>query len=83
MQEPYWWYVLYVRSNTEHRVVESFQQTFRKKGLQYEVDVFCPESEKFYNNKKSRILGRQYLRRPMVQAKLLLNKKSAFALSIY
>lgn len=65
MQEPYWWYVLYVRSNTEHRVVESFQQTFRKKGLQYEIDVFCPESEKFYNSKKNRILGRQYLRRPV------------------
>lgn len=65
MQEPYWWYVLYVRSNTEHKVVESFQQTFRKKGLQYEIDVFCPESEKFYNSKKDRILGRQYLRRPM------------------
>ena len=65
MQEPYWWYVLYVRSNTEHRVVESLQQSFRKKNLAYEIDVFCPESEKYYNNKKSRTLGRQYLRRPM------------------
>ncbi len=65
MQEPYWWYVLYVRSNTEHRVVESFQQTFRKKSLPYEIDVFCPESEKYYNNKMSRTLGRQYIKRPM------------------
>ncbi|MDE6473627.1 MAG: antiterminator LoaP [Clostridia bacterium] len=65
MQEPYWWYVLYVRTNTEHRVVKSFQHAIMKKGLPYEFETFCPESEQYYNNKKARILGKQYLKRPM------------------
>lgn len=65
MEGGYWWYVLYVRSNTEHRVVESFQQAIIKKRLPYMIETFCPESEQYYNNKKSRVLGKQYLKRPM------------------
>ena len=65
MQEPYWWYVLYVRSNTEHKVVESFQKSFVKKGLAYELETFCPESEKYYKDKHSRGLGKTYRKRPL------------------
>lgn len=65
MQEPYWWYVLYVRSNTEHKVVESFQKSFVRKGLQYELEAFCPESEKYYKDKQSRTMGKTYQKRPL------------------
>lgn len=65
MQEPYWWYVLYVRSNTEHRVVESFQKSMLKKGLSFEIETFCPESEKYYRDKHSRTLGKTYIKRPL------------------
>ncbi len=65
MQEPYWWYVLYVRANTEHKVVSSFQKASIQKGLPYDLEVFCPESEHFYKNKQSRTLGKQYIKRPL------------------
>lgn len=65
MKEPYWWYILHVRSNKEHRVVDSFQQAYERKGLAYELNVFCPESEHFYRNKQSQVLGRQYVKRPL------------------
>lgn len=26
MDEPYWWYVLYVKANTEHKVVKDFAE---------------------------------------------------------
>ena len=65
MQEPYWWYVLYVRSNTEHKVVDSFQKTFNSKRLPYELEAFCPESEKYYKDKQSRTMGKTYQKRPL------------------
>ena len=65
MQEPYWWYVLYVRSNTEHKVADSFQKSFARKGLRYELEAFCPESEKYYKDKQSRMVGKTYLKRPL------------------
>lgn len=65
MQEPYWWYVLFVRSNTEHKVEDSFQKSFSKKNLPYEIETFCPESEKYYKDKHSRILGNTYRKRPL------------------
>lgn len=65
MQEPYWWYVLFVRSNTEHKVEDSFQKSFSKKNLSYEIETFCPESEKYYKDKHSRILGNTYRKRPL------------------
>lgn len=65
MQEPYWWYVLYVRSNTEHKVVKSFQKSFDRKGLQYELEIFCPESEKYYKNKQTLTIGKLYQKRPL------------------
>lgn len=65
MQEPYWWYVLFVRSNTEHKVMGSFQKSFAKMHLPYELETFCPESEKYYKDKHSRILGNTYRKRPL------------------
>lgn len=65
MQEPYWWYVLYVRSNAEHKVVESFQKSFIRKGLPYELETFCPESEKYYKDKQARTMGNTYQKRPL------------------
>ncbi len=65
MREPYWWYVLYVKSNTEHRALRSFQKSMLKKTLPYEIETFCPESEKFYKGKHLRTLGKTYIRRPM------------------
>ena len=65
MEEPYWWYVLHVRFNKEHRVVESFQHAFEQKGIAYELQAFCPESEHFYKSKQSQTLGRKYIKRPL------------------
>lgn len=64
MQEPYWWYVLYVRPNTEQRVAEHFRLAFMRKQLPYELEAFCPETERYYTNKRLPN-GRMYMRRPM------------------
>ena len=65
MREPYWWYILYVKTNTEHKVVKGFQQAFEQKDLPYELEAFCPESEQYYRASKSRALGKSYIRRPL------------------
>lgn len=65
MKEPYWWYVLFVRANTEHKVVSNFKKAFIQKGVPYELEVFCPESEHFYRNKQSRKQGNHYIKRPL------------------
>lgn len=60
MQEPYQWYVLYVRNNTERRVVEEIKQSDLS-GF-YEVEPFCPETEFYYRNKAA---GKCYRTRPL------------------
>lgn len=65
MREPYWWYVLYVRSNTEKRVIDSVQKAFSGMGLPYELEAFCPESEQYYRGKAARESGKQYRKRPL------------------
>lgn len=65
MQEPYWWYVLYVRSNTEHKVVDNFRKAVAMQALSYEIEPFCPESEKYYKDKHSHTLGSTYRKRPL------------------
>jgi transcriptional antiterminator NusG len=66
MQEPYWWYVLYVRTNTEHRVVTDFNNYYIQNfSSQYELELFCPESEYYFRNSKNRQLGKKYLKRPL------------------
>ena len=65
MREPYWWYVIYVRSNTEHRAVEALACAYEKSALPYSVDPFCPESEQYFRGDKSRVAGKRYKRRPL------------------
>lgn len=65
MQEPYWWYVLYTRSNAEQRVMRDIKETFEKRDLNYALDPFCPESEFYYRNKTEKKLGKVYRKRPL------------------
>lgn len=66
MEEPYWWYVLYVRANTERRVIEDVLRFFNRRFNEaYELDAFCPESERYMRNVKNRILGKKYIRVPL------------------
>ena len=65
MQEPYWWYVLFVRSNTEKRVISDIDDFSKANKLTYEVQAFVPESEYYYRNKKYREMGKLYRKRPL------------------
>lgn len=66
MQEPYWWYVLYVKANTEHRVVEEIQKyAISHIENEYGFVAFCPECERYYRNAKKHTPGRVYLKRPL------------------
>lgn len=64
MNEPYWWYVLFVRSNTEHRVIKDFTEFIKTSVLAYEFDLFSPESERYYRTKVKK-LGKRYVKRPL------------------
>ena len=65
VQQPYNWYVMYVRSNTENRVVDALKKAFDFSKLGYDYDAFCPESEQYYRDKQSRLLGNTYRKRPL------------------
>ena len=65
MNEPYWWYVLFVRANSERRVVRDVTDFAKANKLPYEIEVFIPESEFYYRNKKLREVGKQYSKRPL------------------
>lgn len=66
MEEPYWWYVLYVKTNTEHRVVSGINLYYSQLGIKgSELVAFCPEAERYYRNAKKHSLGRTYLKRPL------------------
>lgn len=65
MQEPCFWYVLYVRSNEEKWVIDDFKKVISSRATGYEFDVFCPESEYYYRNSATKSLGKVYRRRPM------------------
>ena len=65
MQEPYFWYVLYVKTNTERRVISDITRFVDKRGFPYEFDPFCPESEFYYRNKKDGEPGKRYKKRPL------------------
>ena len=65
MNEPYWWYILFVRAGAEHRVVNDLRRFFAHSGIPYETDPFCPESECYYRSKELRKLGKNYIRRPL------------------
>lgn len=65
MREPYWWYVLYVRSNAEQRVVSDIKRFAESCGFGYSFEPFCPESEFYFRDKKERRLGKSYRKRPL------------------
>lgn len=65
MKEQTYWYILYVRSGKEQRVMANFSQAFFKRNLPYDFEPFCPESEYYYRNKEERHLGRAYRKRPL------------------
>lgn len=64
MEEPYWWYVLFVCHNSERRVVREILDYVKANKFDFEVEAFIPESEYYYRNKK-RELGKEYLKRPL------------------
>lgn len=65
MQEPYFWYVMYVRTNSEQRVIDDIDRYIEKQKFDGEFDPFCPESEYYYRNKQDRRLGKTYRKRPL------------------
>lgn len=65
MAEEYQWYVLYVRTNAEKRVIYDIDRFVRSHDFGYRVDPFCPESEYYYRNKKDRQAGHCYKKRPL------------------
>ncbi|MCM1367587.1 MAG: hypothetical protein NC184_02090 [Roseburia sp.] len=65
MQEPYWWYVLYVRANAEQRVIGDIGRFVKSCGFPYEFEPFCPETEVYYRGKKGSEQGRTYRKRPL------------------
>lgn len=66
MQEPYQWYVFYVKTNTENRVVDELGRYIAAHDFSpYEFDPFCPESEVYYRNAKGARPEKSYRRRPL------------------
>lgn len=65
MLEPYYWYVLYVKTNSENRVVQDISRYVAKRAFDFEFDPFCPESEFYYRSKAERRLGKTYRKRPL------------------
>ena len=65
MEEPYWWYILFVHTNSERRVISDITDFAKANKLSYEIEAFVPQSEYYYRNKKSREIGRQYRKRPL------------------
>ncbi len=66
MQEPYQWYVFYVRTNSENRVIRELTRFIDMHDFGgYEFEPFCPESEIYFRGNKLRQQGRAYRRRPL------------------
>lgn len=65
MLEPYYWYVLYVKTGSENRVVQDISRFAVKRGREGDVEPFCPESEFYYRSKEDRRLGKTYRKRPL------------------
>ena len=66
MQQPYYWYVFYVKTNSENRVVQDIARFADSKGLSKDfIDPFCPQSEVYYRSEKNKTEGKQYKKRPM------------------
>lgn len=65
LEAPYWWYVLYVKSNKERRVVEDFQKAFDTKRTGRELEAFCPSSERYFRDRRLKDSGKAYQKRPL------------------
>ncbi|MCH5153630.1 MAG: antitermination protein NusG [Clostridiales bacterium] len=66
MQQPYYWYVFYVKTSSENRVVQDIARFADSKGLSKDdVDPFCPQSEVYYRAEKGKAPNKQYKKRPM------------------
>ena len=52
MQEPYYWYVMYVKSNNEKRVAADIVRADLSGG--YALEPFCPEAEFYYGKNAER-----------------------------
>lgn len=63
MKEPYFWYVVYTRSNAEPRVVKDVSDAFSCRDSSYELVPFCPEAEIYYRGNAAQ--GRYYRRRAL------------------
>ncbi len=60
-----WWYVLFVHSNMEDKVINDLKKYVATLSLQYKVEPFILESEQYYRNKQYQKQGNKYLRRPL------------------
>ena len=66
MQQPYYWYVFYVKTNSENRVVEDIARFADSKGFSRDdIDPFCPQSEVYYRAAKGKTAGKEYKKRPL------------------
>lgn len=65
LQEPYWWYILFVHSGSESHVISDMKTAFGRKAPDAAFDVFYPEAEQYYRSKKLQIPGHRYRRRPL------------------
>ncbi|MCH5155635.1 MAG: antitermination protein NusG [Clostridiales bacterium] len=66
MQEPYFWYVFYVRTGSENRVVQDIARFSDTKGLSSDdIEAFCPQSEVYYRAARGKTAGKQYKKRPL------------------
>ncbi|MCH5350445.1 MAG: antitermination protein NusG [Clostridiales bacterium] len=64
MRDNYNWYVLYTKTNTEARVISDFTEAFKKRKLDFSVELFCPETEIYYRKSKGGN-GSTYKKRPL------------------
>ena len=66
MQQPYYWYVFYVRTSSENRVVQDIARFADSKGLSKDdVEPFCPQSEVYYRAEKGKTAGKEYKKRSL------------------
>lgn len=66
MQEPYFWYVFYVKTGTENRVMQDIARFADNIGLSCEtIEAFCPQSEVYYRSARGKVPGKQYKKRPL------------------
>lgn len=65
MNKPYFWYVFYVKTGTENRVVQDIARFADTKGISSEVEPFCPQSEVYYRAARGKAAGKQYKKRPL------------------